>query len=195
MDWLFYGYADNCHLAYKLENNLVYITSCIYHHHEPSPDESDAEIIELRNNGEFVFRSEHYNELTQFNCCHDILTIIQIIHLVQSKQSSPIDFSSYLTKPDVFKVENIRYKESYYDVCFDIILDNQKFAVSKQFSKYTFIDGSLLNKVWTIEKLASFSVQMMKVLFNLENEVNYPYKMYLQTDRFVEDFMSKKTGS
>ena len=189
--WNYFETSPECFIAYQLQQGKILINNQVGYYKDGLGvmNESATEVITLNPDGTFILAS---NELNQFNCCHTLWSIVELInHLTEKLVLSK---ATILTQSPVFKIHNIEYNGIYkdwadpVDLKFSFILDGKLYNDNrKNWTNYTFLDRSILQKSWTVATLANFTLHMMKFLYQAEKSGPNQTSNFLDVDYDIEN--------
>ncbi len=87
------------------------------------------------------------HELYQFNCCHSLLTTIELLAYGLKENGQFISFDAYLASPENYFPKNsfsqvsFSFKKDIYDVFYSFTYKNKPLKGQGQFIKYTYFEG------------------------------------------------------
>lgn len=195
LDWKI---KDNS-TAYILQGNNLYFTDKVAFDENDEPycylvtdDLADFDIDSVTLESDKI-TVHNWGELCQFNCCGLLLEetlFLSKIHEELYGLKNTLDITTALAQTPCFALtEVVSHPNKTFDLITKItIFPNYSFELKQQFSKYVFIDGSILEySDWTIPKLYNFAVHLQKQLTQYEQKFTAKDQtpMFLQTDNEI----------
>ena len=134
-------------------------------------------------------------DLRQFNNSHNLVEHIKLLNMLAAKvcDRDEVPLSTDKVLAAIPMVEPLELRSIFYrndsiasGVKGAILVDGERVGIEKHFIKYTFLDG--LKERWTIEDLFMFSIQMQKVLYEVEKKMGGD--SFLQVDEEVKALLA-----
>lgn len=195
--WQFFETSPECYLAYFQEGNKIFINDQVSYSQEGMEvfDEDASEEVTLHPDGTFTVSA---NELTQFNCCNYLWSIVQLINHLTEKL--PLSKDTILSQAPIFKIHNMEYNGQYknysfpVDLKFSFVMDSKIYSDNhQQFIKYAFLDKEICEKKWTVASFANFVVHMMKFMYEAEKSGPNKSDHFLNVDSDIQARLEKVT--